>query len=98
MGLLFSIHGKEATIEADRSDGFYSSSKTHMKNYVNEPHIDTNVNFDQNRLRLFFKKRSLLVSMEMLYGDDVIQKFSSKKYHLRDLIEKVFSKPWDDRG
>jgi hypothetical protein len=96
MGFLFDIHGKEATVEADRLHGFYSSSKTHMKNYANEPHLDINIDFDQSKLRLCFKKRSLLVSVEMLYGNDVIRKFSSQKYHLNNLMEKVFSKSWDD--
>lgn len=96
MGLLFDIHGKEATIDADRSDGFYNSSKTHMKNYTNEKHVDINIEFDQSRLQLRFKKSSLLVSMEMLYGNEVIQKFSSQKYYLNNLLEKVFSKSWDD--
>jgi hypothetical protein len=96
MGLLFNIHGKEATIDADRLDGFYSSSKTHMKNYANESHLDTNIEFDQSRLRLYLKKRSLLISVEMLYGNEVIQRFSSKKYCLDNLMEKVFSKSWDD--
>src|SRR5215467_1060002 len=32
----------------------------------------------------------------MLYGNDVIRKFSSQKYHLNNLMEKVFSKSWDD--
>jgi hypothetical protein len=96
MGLLFNIHRKEATIDADRSDGFYGSSKTLMKNYANEPHLDTNIEFDQSRLRLYFKKRSLLISVEMLYGNEVIQRFSSQKYYLDNLMEKVFSKSWDD--
>jgi hypothetical protein len=87
MGLLFNIHGKEATIDSDRSDGFYSSSKTHMKNYANESHEGINVEFDQSRLRLFFKKRSLLVSIEMVYGNEVIQKFSSQKYKLQNLMD-----------
>ncbi len=97
MGLLFDIHGKEAAAEADRSDGFYSSSKTHMKNYANEPHLDINIDFDQSKLRLCFKKRSLLVSVEMLYGNVTRErKFSSQKYHLNNLMEKVFTKSWDD--
>ena len=96
MGLLFNIHGKEATIDADRSDGFYSSSKTHMKNYANEPHPGTNVEFDQSGLRLYFKKGSLLTSVEMLYGNEVIQRFSSQKYYLENLMERVFTNSWDD--
>jgi hypothetical protein len=67
-----------------------------MKNYANESHLDTNIEFDQSRLRLYLKKRSLLISVEMLYGNEVIQRFSSKKYCLDNLMEKVFSKPWDD--
>jgi hypothetical protein len=96
LGLLYNINGKEATISADKSYGFYSSSKTHMKNYVTESHVNTNIEFDESRLSLSFKKRSLLVSVEMLYGNDVIRRFSSKEYHLTKLLEKVFSKSWDD--
>jgi hypothetical protein len=96
MGLLFDIHGKEATIGADRSDGFYSSSKTHMKNYANESHYNANVKFDPGKLRLYFKKHSLLVSVEMLYGNEVIRRFSTRKYYLGNLMERVFSKSWDD--
>ncbi len=96
LGLLFNINGKEATINADRSYGFYSSSKTHMKNYLSESHPNINVEFDESNLKLFFKKRSLLVRIGMLYGDEVIQRFSSKEYHLSKLLEKVFSKSWDD--
>lgn len=96
MGLLFDIHGKEATINADRSDGFYSSRKTHMKNYAIEPHVDTTVMFDQNKLRLSFKRRSVSVSLEMLYGNEVIQRFSSQKYCLDNMMKKIFSKSWDD--
>jgi hypothetical protein len=32
----------------------------------------------------------------MLYGNEVIQRFSSQKYYLDNLMEKVFSKSWDD--
>jgi hypothetical protein len=67
-----------------------------MNNYANEPRLDINIDFDQSKLRLCFKKSSLLVSVEMLYGNDVIRKFSSQKYHLNKLMEKAFSKSWDD--
>jgi hypothetical protein len=30
------------------------------------------------------------------YGDDVIRRFSSKNYDLTKLLEKAFSKSWDD--
>lgn len=97
LGLLFNINGKEATINADKLHGFYSSSKTHMKNYLNERHDYVNdLIFDESKLSLSFKKRSLLASIEMLYGDDVIRRFSSKNYDLTKLLEKAFSKSWDD--
>src|SRR5215207_3351894 len=41
LGFLFNINGKEATLEGDRLNGFYSSSKTHMKNYLKE--LDHNI-------------------------------------------------------
>ena len=58
-----------------------------MKNYANEPHLDTTVEFDESRLWLYFKKCSLLASVEMLYGNEVIQRFSSQKYYLDNLME-----------
>ena len=67
-----------------------------MKNYANKQRVDINIDFDQSKLRLCFKKHSLLVSVEMLYGNDVIRKFSSEKYQLDNLMEKVFSQLWDD--
>ena len=97
LGLLFNINGKEATINADRLHGFYSSSKTHMKNYLNELHDDVgDLKFDESKLSLSFKKHSVSVSIEMLYGDEVIQRFSSKNYDLTKLLEKAFSRSWDD--
>lgn len=96
LGILFNVNGKEATIGADRLHGFYSSSKTHMKNYANKSHPNMRVEFDESTLRLSFKKHLLLVSVEMWYGNEVIRNFSSKEYDLNRLTEKVFSKSWDD--
>lgn len=92
LGILFNVNGKEATIDADKLHGFYSSSKTHMKNYANNSHPNIRVEFDESVLRLSFKKNLLLVSVEMWYGDEVIRNFSSSKFDLNRLTEKVFSK------
>jgi hypothetical protein len=96
LGLLYDVNGKEATISSDRSNGFYSSSKTHMKNYVNEQHPISEVNLDENILSLSFKKGSLNVTINMLYGAEIIQRFTSKQYDIRIIMEKVFSTVWDD--
>jgi hypothetical protein len=58
-----------------------------MKNYVNESHHNVRVEFDERRLGLHFKKHLLLVSVEMWYGNQVIQKFASKEYDLTKLME-----------
>jgi hypothetical protein len=76
--------------------GFYGSSKTHVENYISESHPNTNVEFDESNFKLSFKKRSLLVYIGMLYGDKVIQTFSTKEYHLSKLLENVFSKSCED--
>jgi hypothetical protein len=98
LGFLFNINGKEATIEGDRSRGFYSSSRTHMKNYVNEPHPSiTDLLFHaQDKLGLTFKRQSLEVSIMMLYGNEVIQRFTSRHYDINKIMEKVFAVVWDD--
>ena len=98
LGFLFNINGKEATIEGDRLRGFYSSSRTHMKNYVNEPHPNiTNLLFHvQDNLSLTFKRHPLELSIMMLYGNEVIQRFTSKNYNINKIMEKVFAVVWDD--
>lgn len=98
LGFLFNINGKEGTIDGDRSRGFYSSSKTHMKNYVNEPHPNiTNLLFHaQDKLGLTFKRHPLQISIMMLYGNEVIRRFTSRRYDISKIMEKVFAVVWDD--
>jgi hypothetical protein len=96
LGILFDVNGKEATIQADKLHGFYSSSKTLLKNYANESHPNIRLEFDESNIRLSFKKYLLSVAVEMWYGNQVIRNFSSKEYDLTRLTEKVFSKSWDD--
>jgi hypothetical protein len=96
MGLLYNLYGKEATIADDRKDGFYSSSKTRLKEYANEDHLAAQVTLDENTLRLYLQKGKLLVSVGMLYGNDVINSFTGKQSSLDIIMEKVFSKSWDD--
>ena len=96
LGLLFNTSGEEATIDADKSKGFYSSSKTHMKNYADEQHPTVKVLFDESKLSLFFKTDVLSVFIDMVYGSEVIQRFTSKQHRLSKLMENVFSKSWDD--
>lgn len=93
IGLLYNLHGKEATIIDDR---FYSSSKIHLKKYANQNHLIAQVTLDENNLRLYFRKDKLLISVGMIYGNEVISRFTGKQLSLEIIMEKVFSKLWDD--
>lgn len=93
MGLLYNLHGKEATIV---DDGFYSSSKKHLKKYANQNHLTAQVTLDENNLRLYLRKGKLLISVGVLYGNEVIIRFTGKQLSLDIIMDKVFSKLWDD--
>jgi hypothetical protein len=95
MGLLFNKDGSEASIDGDKSKGFYSSSRTCMKNYVNKQH-SSKVVFDEKLLKISLKDGGFAVSVAMLYGNEVMNVFTSKLYNLHSLIEKVFAGRWDD--
>jgi hypothetical protein len=97
LGLLYNISGKEAALIDDKSKGgFLSSSKTCMENYAGSKHLSIKVNFNPENLSIFFQKGSLLVSIGMLYGNEVIQKFTTKQLNLNSIINKVFANSWDD--
>lgn len=97
LGLLYNINGKEATLIDDKSKGgFHSSSKTCMENYAESKHLSIKVNFNPENLSIFFQKGSLLVSISMLYGNEVIQKFTTKQLTLNSIMNKVFANSWDD--
>jgi radical SAM superfamily enzyme YgiQ (UPF0313 family) len=51
---------------------------------------------DENNLRLYFRKGKLLISVGMIYGNEVISRFTGKQLSLEIIMEKVFSKLWDD--
>jgi len=95
MGLLFNKDGNEATIEGDKSKGFYSSSRTFMKNYDNKRH-SCEVLFDEKLLKISLKDGDFIISVAMLYGNEVMNVFTSMLYNLHSLIEKVFAGNWDD--
>lgn len=95
MGLLFNRDGNEASIEGDKSGGFYSSSRTSMKNYVNKPH-NSEVVFDEKLLKISLTLEGFDILVAMLYGNDIMNVFTSKLHNLQSLNEKVFSGKWDD--
>jgi len=93
MGLLYNLYGKAATLEDDH---FSNTSKKYLKQYADQNHLTAHVTFDENNLQLSIKKGNLLISVGMLYGNEVISQFSLKHLSLDILMERVFSKLWDD--
>lgn len=97
LGLLFNINGKEATISDDRKYGFFSASRKLMKDYLDLSHHSvTNIRFDENKLSISFNKQDLEVSFEMLYGSEVIQRFTSNSYNVNEIMTRAFPIVWDD--
>lgn len=93
VGLLYGIHGKEATAMDDKKDGFYSRSKTMIAEYCAKKHA-SKIDFEESKLS--FKKDGITVTIEMLYGDQVIAQFLKKDIKLDKIMESTFAQPWDD--
>ena len=66
-----------------------------MKNYVNKRH-NCEVLFDEKLLKISLKDGGFIISVAMLYGNEVMNVFTSMLYNLHSLIEKVFAGNWDD--
>lgn len=94
VGLFYGIDGKEATIDSDKR-GFGSRSKNLLKDYCQEEHA-VDIKYDESKLGLSFENEGISVSIETLYGNNVIKRFTKQDLSVGKLMEKVFSKSWDD--
>ena len=97
-GFLFNAKGNEATIEDDRSKGFYGQSKRLLEEYYKKHNnrFSVKLTYDASNQKLRFEKDGLFVIVDLLYGSDVTKNFTHEQLDLGKVMNKVFRKKWDD--
>lgn len=97
-GFLFNVNGNEATIEDDRTKGFYTQSKRLLEDYFKRHNNRFSVKllYDANSQRLSFEKDGLSVVVDLLYGSNVTRNFTHERLDLGKVLDKVFRRKWDD--
>jgi hypothetical protein len=97
-GFLFNSKGEEASIEDDRSKGFYGQSKRLLEEYFKKHNNRYSVKlaYDANAQKLSFEKDGLAVTVDLLYGSNVTKNFTHEQLDLGKVMNKVFRKKWDD--
>lgn len=97
-GFLFDSDGNEATIESDRVRGFYAQSRRLLEDYYKRQNHRFSVKlvYDESLQHLSFEKDGLAVSVDLLYGSDVTRKFTYDQASLGKVLDKVFTRKWDD--
>lgn len=97
-GFLFDVDGSEATIESDKSNGWYSRSRQLLVNhYQKENHrFSVKLAYDESLQHLSFEKDGLAVSVDLVYGNDVARKFTRDQLSLSKTLDRVFTRKWDD--
>ncbi len=97
-GFLFNVNGNEATIEDDRSSGFYAQSKRLLEEYFKRHNnrFSIKLTYNVNIQQLSFEKDGLEVVIDLLYGSDVTRNFTHEKSALGNVLDKVFRRKWDD--
>ena len=99
MGVLFDKGDRPATIEADRRNGFYSSSKEgflYLRNKIKTHKEIKILNEDSENLKieLLLPNSSLNLKIEALYGDDVTLKLFRKRSPVSDLLLLKYDDIW----
>ena len=99
MGVLFDKGDRPATIEADRRNGFYSSSKEgflYLRNKI-KTHKEIkilNEDLENLKIELLLPNSSLNLKIEALYGDDVTLKLFRKRSPVSDLLLLKYDDIW----
>jgi len=99
IGVLFDKSDKPATIQSDKINGFYSSSKegfTYLIDIVKKsPNIKV-INDDNKNLQMEFEltNSEMKVIVGALYGDDITQKLFRKPFPVSDLLLLKYDDIW----
>ena len=98
VGFLFNIDGNEATIDSDKTNGFYGASRQLLTGYYQKQNhrYSVDLRYDEKLQRLSFEKDGLVVSVDLLYGSDVTRRFTRDQLTLTTVLGKVFTRKWDD--
>jgi len=99
IGILFDKGDRPATIEIDKRNGFYSSSKEgfiYLKDKISRQNIKIlDVDLENLRLEiLLLTKPSLKVKIEALYGDEITLRLFRKKLPVSDLLLLKYDDIW----
>lgn len=97
-GFLFNSKGEEATIDDDRTKGFYGQSKRLLEEYFKRHNnrFSVKLAYDEKSQKLSFEKDGLSVTIDLLYGSNVTKSFTLEQLDLGKVMNKVFRKKWDD--
>lgn len=99
IGVLFDISDNPATIEVDRTNGFYSSSKSgfeDLKDRITKSSTVELQQYDDTNLQVEFKltHSNLKVKIGALYGNDITLKLFRKELPVTDLLLLRFDDIW----
>ncbi len=99
IGILFDINGSPASIEADKRNGFYSSSKegfnyllAKMKNCGKFDIMD--VDNEKLRVEVMHKPSGITIICGALYGDEITVKLFRQKIPVSDLLLLKYDDIW----
>ena len=93
MGFLYNKKSNIASLDDDKSDGFYSTSKKLIRDYASH---HPGLLHDLELLKITMRKDGVEFVIETVYGDDIVRRFIDDKYVLDDLTNSMFEKSWDD--
>jgi len=99
IGVLFDTGDNPATIQSDKTNGFYSSSKQgfeYLQNLVKQSSTMKIINEDHENLQLELNLSysSLKVKIGALYGNDITLKLFRKSFPVSDLLLLKYDDIW----
>jgi len=99
IGVLFDTSDNPATIQSDKTNGFYSSSKQgfeYLKNLIQQSSTMNIVNEDPENLQmeLNLSYSSLKIKIGALYGNDITLKLFRKNFPVSDLLLLKYDDIW----
>ncbi len=97
-GFLFSVDGGEATLDSDKSRGFFAQSRRLLEDYYKAQNhrFSVKLAYDEALQKLSFEKDGLAVVVDLLYGSDVTREYTPDRADLQSVLKKVFTRHWDD--
>ena len=99
IGILFDKYAKPATVQIDKTEGFYTSSKQGFEYLLNivkqNPNIKIiNEDHENLQMELNLTDTGLIVIIGALYGDDITLKLFKKQFPVSDLLLLKYDDIW----